>query len=618
MSGMAAFTSDKVYLSKLMELVADGRIQLPEFQRGWVWDDDHIRSLLASVSVSYPIGAIMLLQTGNDQVRFKPRPVEGVQLEQQIAPERFILDGQQRITSLYQALCLGQPVETNDTRGRPVKRWYYVRMTDAVHDDADREDAIVSLPEDRIVRSFRNEVLEDYSSPEAEYEHHIFPLSQVFSSADWRKKYNAYWQYDPAKIKLFDEFEEKVIKRFEQYLVPYIELVKESPKEAVCQVFEKVNTGGVPLSVFELMTATFAADEFDLRADWEGERDEKGHKTSSGRVGRLREQKVLGGVEATDFLQTVTLLTTHHRRTQTPDAPVSCKRAEVLKLELTDYTEWAEPATDGFTEAAKFLFQQKVFSKRDLPYGTQLVPLAAMFAILGDRADNDPVRQSIAKWYWCGVFGELYGSAVETRFARDLVEVLAWLGGGSEPSTIAESNFVPSRLLTLRTRNSAAYKGLYALLIRDGCLDFLSGKPIDVQTYFDEKIDIHHIFPRDYCKRQGIPSMLYDSVINKTAISAKTNRVIGGNAPSVYLHKLTAEKGIAPERLDQILLSHLIDPDALRRDDFEAFFTARQEALLLRIEAATGRRIARESEDEMPATLASDQLFEDEPEEDQQ
>jgi len=56
---MATFDSTKTGLSKLLEQIVDGKIQLPDFQRGWVWDDDRIRSLLASESVSFPIGAVM-------------------------------------------------------------------------------------------------------------------------------------------------------------------------------------------------------------------------------------------------------------------------------------------------------------------------------------------------------------------------------------------------------------------------------------------------------------------------------------------------------------------------------------------------------------------------------
>ena len=132
------------------------------------------------------------------------------------------------------------------------------------------------------------------------------------------------------------------------------------------------------------------------------------------------------------------------------------------------------------------------------------------------------------------MLGEIYGGAIETRFARDLPEVTALVRGEAvEPTTITESSFQAGRLLTLRTRNSSAYKGLYALLMRDGGRDFRTGEPIAAQTVFDDKIDIHHIFPEKWCKTTGIEPGTYNSIINKTAISARTNRQIGGRAPSI-------------------------------------------------------------------------------------
>src|SRR5208337_1509750 len=159
-------------------------------------------------------------------------------------------------------------------------------------------------------------------------------------------------------------------------------------------------------------------------------------------------------------------------------------------------------------KASKSLFGLKIFASRDLPYRTQVTPMAAILAVLGDKADTDNVRAKLAQWYWCGVFGELYGSAVETQFAKDVPEFLAWLDGGPEPTAIAEANFSRERLLTLKTRNSAAYKGLYALLLKEGGLDLRSGETINQQSYFDEKIDIHHIFPQKWCRTSAVCSRI--------------------------------------------------------------------------------------------------------------
>jgi hypothetical protein len=601
----ASFDSTKTPLHELLVHADRGSLQLPDFQRGWVWDDDRIRSLLASVSVSFPIGAVMLLETGGEHVRFKPRPLAGTpERLRQIEPETLILDGQQRLTSLYQALMSTLVVETKDAKGKPIRRWYYLDMKKAVTNDDDREDAVLSVPEDRLVKAFGGAITLDVTTPEREYAADLFPANRIFQSAEWRQAYNKHWNYAPEKIQLYDAFEREVIKRFEQYQVPVIELKKQTPKEAVCLVFERVNTGGVALNVFELLTASFAADDFQLRDDW------------SARERRLKTQHpVLRGLQSDDFLQAISLLVTQARRREalaagatTDNAPgISCKRKDILKLEVTDWQTWADRVEEGFVRAARFLHGQKIFKARDLPYRTQLVPLAAIFVDLGKDGETEGARQKIARWYWCGVLGELYGGAIESRFARDLPEVVAMVRGEAvEPITIQESSFQPNRLLTLRTRNSSAYKGLYALLMRDGGRDFRTGEPIEAQTFFDDKVDIHHIFPEKWCKTARIAPGFYNSVINKTALAARTNRLIGGRAPSEYLPAIEKAAGIGPERMDEILRSHCIAPGELRADRFWTFYAARAEALLQGIEAATGKTITREPELFRPGVVVED------------
>jgi hypothetical protein len=588
-----SFDSTKEHLQALLLAIKSGNIQLPDFQRGWVWDDNHVKSLLASISLSFPIGAVMLYETGNPDVRFKPRPIEGVDIKGKKDPEWLVLDGQQRLTSLFQALFSGKVVLTRDTRGQPIERWYYLDIQTALNPDADREDAIISVPADKKIRNFRGEVEKDkdYSTIALECQQGMFPLPLVFDSVGYHTWMMEYVKSGAERMQTWDRLVQEIVYRFQQYQVPLIKMFKNTPKEAVCQVFEKVNTGGVSLTVFELLTATYAADDYNLRDDWD-----KRDKT-------LRKENLLQTLQNDDLLQAISLLASLKRRNdaivQNMDArripAVTCKRKDILRLTLEDYQAWADIATKGLKDAARFIHEQKIFSARDLPYRTQLIPLAAILAALGERAEHDGVRRKLVRWYWCGVFGELYGGSTETRFAKDLWEVLIWLDGGEEPTTIADSNFASNRLYTLRSRNSAAYKGLYALLIKEGGLDFRTGEGITTQMYFDDKIDIHHVFPQAYCKKHGIPANRYDCIINKTPISAKTNRIISGNAPSVYLEKLKKQSGIADDRMQEILASHVISPSHLEQDDFDGFFEMREAALLERIEKATGKTVQRVS-----------------------
>jgi hypothetical protein len=602
----STFKTNPFALKELLEDCHRGFLQLPDFQRSWVWDEDRIKSLIASVSRAFPVGALMSLETGGP-VNFKPRPVEGAPAgAKQTPPQFLLLDGQQRMTSLYQVTLRCKVVETVTPKNKKVKRWFYLDIRKSLDSSVDREEAIVGVPEDRIVRTdFGREVVLDLSSAEREYASLIYPVSQVFDWDNWQDGFDEYWSGDHNKTVRdeFRAFKREVLECFKSYHVPVITLDRSTSKEAVCVVFEKVNTGGKPLDAFELVTAMYAASGHELRKDWYGDDVTKGrHRRFSDTLRPAdAETGIIAGVSNTDFLQAVSLFYTRDRRRaaeksgkQGKELPaVTGNRQALLNLPLEEYLRYEAQVERGFVQAAKFLHMLHIYRIFDLPYQSQIVPLAAILADIGDAWEHEANRAKLVRWYWNGVFGELYGSAVETRIARDFMEVPVWLKGGSEPSTVSETLFRSDRLKTMRMRLSAAYKGVNALLMKEGALDFRSGQKFDHTVFFGEYVDIHHIFPQEWCKKRGIKSNVFDSIINKTPLSYRTNRIIGGVAPSDYIAKLeTGDKTTPPiERstLDTYLASHLLDPLLLRADKFDAFMTDRQQRLLALIEQATGK-----------------------------
>lgn len=578
------FRTGEPFLRALLEDVGSGKVQIPDFQRPWVWDDHHIRDLLASVTLNQPIGAIMLVETGGEGSRFLPRLIEGVTLSERKKPERLILDGQQRLTSLFRALCSHSPVDTYSSKGEKITRVYYLDIQTCLDPAADRYDAILSLPPERQITSdFGRKIDLDLTTRELEWKLGMLPADLVFDPTGWQTwtmGYQKFHGYAQEHMETIGDFTQGVWLPLQQYKVPVIELLKETPKEAVCQVFEKVNTGGVSLTVFELLTATFAADDFRLRQDWEARR------------ARMRDavplSRVLHQVSESDFLTAIALLVSVRRYVKDKGA-VSCKRRDILRLTLDDYRSAADDVEAGLIAAAKFLTLQKVFDRTSIPYSTQMIPLSVICVLLGPHATDGHVRARLARWYWCGVFGELYGGANETRYAQDVVDVPAWIDGGALPRAIDDSSFAPIRLLTLQTRQSAAYKGLMCLLMHKGNGDWVNGQPIELTTYFAESIDIHHIFPRAYCQRQGFDERRWNSVVNKTPLSSRTNQMLGGDPPSTYLKRVD-KVGDGP--MMQTLAAHAINENLLRQDDFDGFVRDRATRLLDLIEKATGKAIA--------------------------
>ena len=225
---------------------------------------------------------------------------------------------------------------------------------------------------------------------------------------------------------------------------------------------------------------------------------------------------------------------------------------------------------------------------------SQLIPLATLYVELGEELQPAQARSMLERWFWSGVFGESYGGNTETQFALDLRQVSEFIRGGREPTLVAEASFIPERLLTLKTRNSAAYKGLYAMQMKNRAADWRTGVPIFFDHWISTNINIHHIFPKAWCRggknRPAIPNRLCDSIINKTPIDARTNRIIGGRGPCSYIPRLEKEYRI--KNLDQILKAHWLHPELLRNNNFGQSFVERGVEMLDLIGSAMGKPIS--------------------------
>ena len=540
----STFKTNPFGLHELLQHCERGILQLPDFQRSWVWDEDRIKSLISSVSRAFPIGALMTLETGGE-VDFKPRPIEGTPNGAKDAnPQSLLLDGQQRMTSLYQVTLRGEVVETITPKKKKIWRWYYIDIKKALDPTVERDEAIVAVPENKkITADFGRGIVLDVSTRENEFKSLMYPVSVVFDWDEWQDGFDSFWngpEHDGVRRE-FRRFKKEVLENFKSYDVPVIALGSGTSKEAVCVVFEKVNTGGKALDAFELVTAMYAAHGYELRRDWYGKDGELGrqHRFVEALRPAGHESGILAEVSNTDFLHAVSLFHTRERRREAEAAgkqgkelpAVSGNRNALLNLPLDAYKKYQVQVETGFVRAAKFLHMLHIYRIFDLPYQTQIIPLAAILADIGDAWEHEANRAKLVQWYWNGVFGELYGSAVESRIAKDFLEVPAWLKGGELPTTIRDANFRAERLKTMRMRLSAAYKGVNALLMKVGAEDFRSGQKFDHIVFFGENVDIHHIFPKKWCDEHMIKPSVYDSIVNKTPLAYRTNRIIGGLHP---------------------------------------------------------------------------------------
>lgn len=577
------FESNDKSIFTILNGIDSGEYQLPEFQRDWVWDDERIRALIASISNYYPIGALMFLTYEENSLDFQYRSFDGAEYNDK--PKILVLDGQQRLTSMYRAMYHKSPVDTKlaDKKNK-IKRYYYLDIKKCIDNCVERIDAIISIAEEKMLKSSGNSTLLDLSSLENEYKNHMFPLNRIFDSNKWQMEYLKFYNFDTKIIEEYEKFQESVVDTIKSYHIPVITLNGKNSKESICQIFESVNTGGISLTIFELMTATFAKNNFDLRKDWN--RIHKNFDEKSSKTTPPKQKSILSTISPVHFLTALNFLSRYYK-----GETITGNKKDIFNLKLEDYQKYANILSEGFLKSDTFIKEQRIFSERDLPYSTQLIPLSVIFSILDDKeANNSNIREKISRWYWCGIFGEMYGGLSNEICAKDVKEVMGWLRGGHEPETIQKAFFQKERLLELRNRQSAAYKGIIALILKEGCLDFISGREMDLSAFLDEIIDIHHIFPKKYCESQGIDKEKYNSIINKTPLSSNTNKIIGGNRPSIYLSKIEEKENIEADKLNNFLISHKINVEYIRKDSFKKYFEKREKELLDLIAKVMGKK----------------------------
>lgn len=549
---MIIFETDKKPLTYFLDQIENRDLALPDFQRSFVWDPNATRELVVSIIRSFPAGTLLLMQGGANV--FAPRAIEQApQLNG--APSYLVLDGQQRMTSLYQAFS-----------GRGSHR-YFLNLQELI-DGYDLDEAVEVYNQRRAKRW---EFLAGQASDL------MLPLSSLRAFGDWRDEIlELRHEYDDDVKKLrktLNELEKAYIKPVELYQFPVTTLAQSTPVEAVCTIFETLNRTGVKLSVFELLTARAFAHDVQLRVMW--------------RVAR-EQHPVLADFDIDPYyiLQVIAVLVRG-----TP------KRSAVLNLEISNITEHWDRAVRGMAGGLEMLRDEcGVLTPKWLGYATMLLTLAAVWdrvtdasgPTIGDR------RAKLRRWFWCSAFSGAYDNAPNTVTEQDVVALRRWLEGGELPGVIADFSFDANRWRATSYRNRALYRSTIALTMRGAPLDFHEGRRLTKAIIDGEDVDDHHIFPRAYLEKSGQAGPV-DSVLNHTLIDKITNIRIGKKAPSLYIHEMVTELG--HEHAEQILASHGLPAaadGALRSDDFQRFLTWRMERLASELEAVTGARISRQ------------------------
>lgn len=541
-------------LKELLYQIHNRDTVLPDFQRDFVWDPGMTTELIISIAENYPAGS--LLRIRNTQNLFAYREFQGVPTKNGRKPIYLILDGQQRLTSLYQAF-----YGVGENR-------FFLNLKKLL-EGTDFEDCIFNL------RTTHKRV-EEYNQLEVQARELILPLNILKGGAGeynkWVRGISRLQGSERERIDLEDNLYgvDRWIQAIDDYKFPVVTLSDSTSAEAVCTIFETLNRTGVKLSPFELLTARFWHQGVNLRKLWAEAKSQ---------------HPIIQDFEVDPYyvLQVISMVS---------KAKPSIKRSEVMVLEKkTIETNW-KPAIEGLQKALTYLQNQcGVLTPGLLPYSTIVIPMASLF--MKTRKFTGPkigsAKDKIGRWFWCAVFGQKYESAPNSQSALDFQEVMRWIDGGEEPDTVSRFQFDPNLLFETTGRQRAVYRGVLALVLRNHSHDFHSHDILTLEVIHRNHVDDHHIFPNKYLERKGVPPKLRDCALNHTLIDRETNIRISDRAPSEYMQEILEERKIM--KFNELLSSHLLPTDeksSLFEDDFEKFLDWRQERIWKEIQHLTG------------------------------
>lgn len=581
---------DKRRLIGLVEQASEGKLCLPNFQRDFVWTRDGVTDMLRSVLRRYYIGSLLLLRCDPNRPPFEPQVLRGTPIADRDArPDLLVLDGQQRLTSLLYA-----PTAPNLSLKDSKKRRYFFVDLQLLVTDPDNEAIVFDRGEGE---------LDGLDKPEEQYRRRVLPCTQLLSTErfmKWRDGLDDWLRdNDAAGHKKFRGGDRDAwsaaVSAFQCFEVPLVELPKVDEDDPhsigrVCAIFEKLNSTGVELSVYDLLTARLYRHGIRVHKLWHEacRENERLRKWSAGKA----ENHKLGVL----VLRTLAL-----RRGLDP------KPAMLIDLKPEGFAEdWkrAAAAMERALELVELVDEDGfgVFKEKWLPGMGPVPVLAALRAHIEDEGLGERERSDLRRWYWCNVFLERFSSGVESKSRKDYVEMLAyWKDRKAAPGVFAEAQArIGAKGYSIRTsasHSSAIYSGVFCLLAIRGAQDWALAESIKLQ-----KLQDHHIFPKAYLKGNDIKERAkVNSVVNRTLISGRTNGKIKKKAPAEYL---ASSDIIAPKKGEAVVAAHFIDDDgvaAMRRAKaksspgdvaaaYEEFLEAREQAIVAEIRKVCGVR----------------------------
>lgn len=508
-------------IREVIDKVTSGQIRIPQFQRGFVWDPDTVAFFMDSIYKRYPFGSLLFWRTRQPlRAERQVGPFPLIDRDPDY-PVDYVLDGQQRITSIFGVF------QTELIPEAPVD-WTDIYF-DYMADPNAQESQFIAL-----------------SGAEADPKRY-FALKNLFDTTAYRR---ATATFDEETAKQIDDMQAV----FKEARLP-VQTTATEDRATVAIIFERVNRQGVPLDTLQLLSAWTWSDDFALQEKFEA----------------LTEDLEPFGFRAVG--DDTNLLLRCCAAVIAQDA----SPATLVNLNGAVVRAHFDEVVNGVKGAIDFLRRNlNVHSLANLPFTTFLVPLSVFFAVPGNEQVrySDEQRKTLLRWFWRSCFSRRYSNGVLRNLKTDIREMLELKyrrpsSLGSFAASVKSDFFASS---TFRV-NNVNTKTFVLLLAQQSPASFVSGSQISLEQVLKEynRNEFHHLYPRSYLKDKHTEPFSESCLANFSFMSKADNVHLGGVAPSVYREKM-------PEDVGEIL-GRALCPQTLFDDNFAKFIRERSDLL---------------------------------------
>lgn len=593
-------------INDFLRKVDDSAYVIPYFQRGFEWEPNMVCDLFKSILQNYYAGLILLweLQTKAAQ-REKWDPVWGAKLKDR-PPEKAILDGQQRLASLYYAIY-------NPRKKFPNRNSFYrfhIDLNKVLNNDFEDSVNYRYSSSHQTFNTLKQSYYEEWAqtgklplmllSERAPNN----PGQKYIDSKEFENWITNYLENNKRKLPAETTTHQvyKVLNSILNYTFVYFPLNEERSLPDICNIFARVNAKGMRLSTFDLMNAFLYPKGVKLRKNlWENRTSDTLKDIDSNMNEYLL--KLISLVKQNYCSSKYIYNLIPGEKTLKKDdtgktyKEVLVKDGEEFKNLWTNACKYAEKArkiimNTGFKDFG-------AIKPGFIPNSTIVPVLGAILWTQQGKPDDFSFRSYLIKWYWAAVLSEDYSGSSDSVMAKDFRDWKEWINNQESVERIQQLNvqFINDLDLKNCRKGSARYNAILCILALNDARDFFKGQIVGVGDFSNENINDHHIFPKGSKGLKAEKSIkfkdLKDCILNRTLLLDETNIQIRNSRPAQYLEEMISKIGDEQE-VTKLFKSHLINEHAyeyLKTDDFDNFIEEREKDIKKHIISRLGLQI---------------------------